>query len=201
MDPQGIVPKGVEDAHKRIQYHQEGYEERNERNQNHISLVTWIGCVPKHALGGSGRNLQIGVSYSQRKSYAKRSCPGNCDQSLSPVGVQLILPLDYNKESINANDEQDGYSLYHKQPEKHSRYPTEELPKNPPGRKNSHQGKGHVQHCKQHVCKCQAGKEDVNGRTHGSFLVNHEANNQVPKKRHKQYKYHYSRKDDLERQV
>lgn len=79
MDPQGVVPKSVEDAHKRIQYHQEGYEERNERNQNHVSLVTRIGCVPKHALRRSGRYLQVRVSYSQRKSYTKGSRPGNCN--------------------------------------------------------------------------------------------------------------------------
>lgn len=30
VNPQGIVPQGVEDAHKRIQYHQERYKERNE---------------------------------------------------------------------------------------------------------------------------------------------------------------------------
>lgn len=87
VDPQGIMPKSIEDAHKGIQDHQEGQEERNERNQNHICLVTGIGCVPKHALGSSGRYLKVGVPYCQRKSYTKRSCPRNCNENLSPVWI------------------------------------------------------------------------------------------------------------------
>lgn len=96
MNSDCIVPHSIEDAHKRIQHHQERNEERNEGHYDDIGLVTRAGGVAKHTLGSSGRDLQLWAAHSQRERHTKGGGPRNSDEHLGAVWIQLILPLNDN---------------------------------------------------------------------------------------------------------
>lgn len=79
--------------------------------------------------GGAREGIWRSGFPTAKKSYTKRSCQETAMRTLALYGFNLSCLWTIIRNLSMLMMSKDGYSLYDKQPEKHSRYPTEEFPK------------------------------------------------------------------------
>ncbi len=93
VDAQRVVPERTQDAHERVQHHQEWYKEEHQHNEHHVSMVVTLNRVAKNTLRCSGGNVQGWMANGKWEGKAERQRPRDRDQHFGPAWTKFVLLL------------------------------------------------------------------------------------------------------------
>lgn len=93
VDAQRVVPERTQDAHERVQHHQEWYKEEHQHNEHHVSMVATLNRVAKNTLRCSGGNVQGWMANGKWEGKAERQRPRDRDQHFGPAWTKFVLLL------------------------------------------------------------------------------------------------------------
>lgn len=194
VDAQGVAAHCVEDAHVRVQHDSKWHKENRYSQQDCVSTVCQGLAVSQHALrcpGAPDTCRARPPPNHWRQGHTQAQHPRTCDQQFSSVWGQFVLPLHNDQETVHADNEEDGHPLQDEQPVQHDGGAAETAPKAPVCSGHGDCSEGHAEQREHDVWKGQSGKQEIDSRTHGRFLVNNQTHDCIAEETDSNHEDHY----------